>query len=60
MRIPSGHGGWEARLYMRLALGRLYLEFVGVVCQGFWRGWWVGVRNACNIGPNRAKGSMVK
>ena len=22
VRIPSGHGGWEARLYMRLALGR--------------------------------------
>ena len=22
MRIPSEHGGWEARLYMRLALGR--------------------------------------
>jgi len=22
VRIPSGHGGWEARSYMRLALGR--------------------------------------
>jgi hypothetical protein len=22
VRIPSGHGGWEACLYMRLALGR--------------------------------------
>jgi len=21
VRIPSGHGGWEARSYMRLALG---------------------------------------
>ncbi len=21
MRIPSGHGGWEAHSYMRLALG---------------------------------------
>ena len=21
VRIPSGHGGWEAHLYMRLALG---------------------------------------
>jgi hypothetical protein len=22
VRIPSGHGGWEDRSYMRLALGR--------------------------------------
>ena len=21
VRIPNGHGGWEARLYMRLAFG---------------------------------------
>jgi len=60
VRIPRGHGGWEARSYIRLALGWRYLELVCVVRQGFWRGWWVVVRNASNIGPNRAQGSMVK
>ena len=39
---------------MRLALGQRYLELLllCVVCQGFWWGWWVVVRNACKIGPN--------
>jgi hypothetical protein len=60
VRIPSGHGGWEARSYMRLALGLWYLLLVCDVRQGFWRGWWVVVRNDCSIGPNRAQGSMVK
>jgi hypothetical protein len=60
MRIPSGHGGWEARSYMRLALSRWYLLLVCVVRQGFCRGWWVVVRNACNMGSNHAQGSMVK
>jgi hypothetical protein len=50
VRIPSGHGGWEARSYMRLALGLWYLLLVCDVRQGFWRGWWVVVRNDCNIG----------
>ena len=58
--IPNGHGGWEARSSIRLALGQRNLELVDVVRQGFWCGWWVVVRNACNIGPNRAQGSMVK
>ena len=60
MRIPSGHGGWEARLYMRLALSWWYLLLVRVVHQGFCQRWWVVVRNACSMGPNRAQGSMVK
>ena len=44
--IPNGHGGWEARSSIRLALSRRYLELVDVVRQGFWCGWWVVVRNA--------------
>ncbi len=32
VRIPRGHGGWEARSYIRLALGRRYLEFGVSVC----------------------------
>ncbi len=60
VRIPSGHGGWEVCSYMRLALGRWYLDLVCVVRQGFWWGWCAAVRNACNIGPKRAQGSMVK
>ncbi len=60
VRIPSENGGWEARSYMRLALGRWYLVLVCVVCQSFGQGWWVVVRNACSIGPNRAQGSTVK
>ena len=30
MRIPSGHGGWEARSYMILVLGWWYLLLVCV------------------------------
>jgi hypothetical protein len=60
VKIPHGDGGWEARSFMRLALGRWYLVLVCVVHQGFWQGWWVVVRNACSIGPNRARGSKVK
>jgi hypothetical protein len=60
MRISSGYGGWEAHSYMRLALGWWYLLLVHVVRQGFCRGRWVVVRNACSMGPNRAQGSMVK
>ncbi len=36
--IPSGHGGWEAHSYIRLALGRRFLELVCVVRQGFLAG----------------------
>ena len=60
VRIPRGHGGCEAHSYIRLALGFRYLELVCVVRQGFWWGWWVVVRNASNIRPNCAQGSMVK
>ncbi len=59
VRIPSGHGSWEAHSYIRLALGRWYLLLFCVVIQGFWQGWWVVVRNACSIGPKRAQRSMV-
>jgi hypothetical protein len=60
VRIPRGHGGWEAHSYIMLALGWRYLELVCVVRQGFWWGWWVVVRNASNIRPNCVQGSMVK
>ncbi len=38
VRIPSGHGGWEACLYMSLALGQWYLALLCVVPQGFQAG----------------------
>ncbi len=42
VRIPSGHGDYEARSYMRLALGQWYRVLRWVVRQGFWggNGWW--------------------
>ena len=58
--IPSGHGGVEAREYIRLAFGRWRLLLWGEVHQGFWGGWLVVVRNACSMGPNRPWGSMAK
>ena len=35
---PSGHGGVEAREYMRFAFGRWRLLLWGKVHQGFWGG----------------------
>ena len=36
--MPSGHGGVEAREYMRFAFGRWRLLLWGEVHQGFWGG----------------------
>ena len=58
--IPSGQGGVEALAYIRLAFGRWYLVFWWVVRHGFWGGWLVFFRKACNMGPKRPCGSIVK
>ena len=68
VRIPSGsgHGGLEARVYMRLALGRWYLLFWCVVCPvrflgGVSCGCEEGRPVTCNMGPRKHPyGSIVK
>ena len=58
--IPNGQGGFDAREYIKFALGRLYLVSEFVVRHGFWGGCLVVMRKACNMGPKRPCGSMVK
>ena len=47
--IPNGHGGFDAREYIKFALGRWYFVLECVVRHGFWGGCLVVVRKACNI-----------
>ncbi len=60
VRMPRGHGGVEAREYIRFALGRWRVLLWGEVHQGFWCVWLVVVRKAWSIGPKRPCGSIVK
>ena len=57
--MPRGHGGVEAREYIRFALGRWRLLLWGAVHQGLWGVWVVVVRKAWSIGPKRPCGSTV-